>query len=284
MVVASLGAPSTVVLPIGTLGLTALIGGTVLRGMALGTLLLSIILTIVIVSVCFAVPRSFFTELVINRGWTQQVQMVAFFWGVIYATFCYRDTVGRLRRLPSILEFCASRDIIERRRIREIVLMLQSALASGNTLARQIAEGLRKFEASASVTEVERFLTSERLTRMAILGRPRKLTQFLIWACPLLGLLGTINGILISAASVLAHADRKPEAFAHDILRTAAEGVTVTFDPLLVGVFLGMVLWVFASVLQEKEMRLTEASTIYVSESLLTRLSLDLAKDSHRSN
>lgn len=233
----------------------------------------------------FPLRHTYIGAMLVQRGLMPYLISLAFLWGLSIVILRYSSTRRSLRWPKELQLFLKSQEQITSRNVSEHRAKLRSLSGNDATAASRINDALERFEVSHSVPDVENFLTNQALLDTAAITKRSRLLQAMIWACPLLGLLGTVSGFIEAATGLQYVMPQKQEMIEPaeangaqqpgrllQVLAVIAQGVATAFDTLLFGIVTGILLWIVSSVLQEREVRATEASSAVLLQRLLAKL------------
>lgn len=213
-----------------------------------------------------------FSDIFLKRGWVNYAEVLLFIWGFVILFMKWKRT-QRQRRAMML-------DIVPAKLGSEItshsvggfidhIYKLPNRLRD-SLMVNRIRKGLELFEKRNSNAEVSAFLGSQSDIDANRISGSYTLLKVFLWAIPILGFIGTVQG-LSTAVSSLSAGSTDPEALKASI-NNLTGGLGVAFDTTLLGLILSMILSFPMAIMQrEEEAMLTEIDA-FCTEKLLPKL------------
>ena len=220
-------------------------------------------------------PASYFRDLFYNRGWVTVAETFLMFWSI--AVLVFKSV--KLRRQRESMLFDLLPDSIG----RDITVESVGRFASGirdlpvnpgsSFLVRRVLRGLEHFTVRRSASEVSTVLASQSELDSNAVSSSYALLNVFIWAIPILGFIGTVQGLGMSVGNLSGSLKGATDI---ESVKTALSGITgglgVAFDTTLVALIMALFLKFPASSLQKAEEDLLNWVDEYCNENLLKRL------------
>lgn len=218
-------------------------------------------------------PAMYFRDLFYARGWVTVAETLLMFWSVAILFFKW----FKLRRQRESMLF----DLLPENISREITVDNVEQFAStirelpvdpnASFLVQRVLRGLEHFTVRRSASEVSTVLASQSELDSHAVGSSYALLNVFIWAIPILGFIGTVQG-LGTAVGSLGVGDTTDIEGIKQSLGAITGGLGVAFDTTLVALMMSLMLKFPASSLQKAEEDLLNWVDEYCNENLLKRL------------
>ncbi|MCC6579125.1 MAG: MotA/TolQ/ExbB proton channel family protein [Phycisphaeraceae bacterium] len=239
------------------------------------TSLLGLVLTILFYVLMFVLPKNYYSELFISRGWVPYVETFFMWWAIFIL-------VAKIRKLDKQRDFMLF-DLLPTELADEITpdnvdLFIKNVqgLPLGNTysfLANRVLRGLQHFRVRKNNSEVASLMSAQSdLDANAVVGS-YMMIKFSIWAIPILGFIGTVIGIgqaVAGFSGALEAADDMSKL--KESLKSVSGGLSTAFDTTLVALVMAFGLKLVADWLSKKEDGLLGWVDEYCNENVLKRL------------
>ncbi len=235
-----------------------------------------LVLTIVFYLLLFPLPDMYFRQLFYERGWVTPTEAFLLFWSVTILGFKGRKLLQqRESMLLDVLPESLSRDISVDKIDTFVEHVHQLPVDTGfSFLTQRVLRGLEHFRVRRSTAEVATVLSSQSEIDTHSVSSSYALLNVFIWAIPILGFIGTVQG-LGSAVGSLGVADATDVDGIRESLGTITGGLGIAFDTTLVALIMSLLLKFPASSLQKSEEDLLNWVDEYCNENLLKRLKED---------
>lgn len=218
-------------------------------------------------------PAMYFRDLFFARGWVTVAEAFLMFWSIAILVFkSFKLRRQRESMLFDLLPESIGRDItidnVERfaSTIRDLPVNPGSSF-----LVQRVLRGLEHFTVRRSASEVSTVLASQSELDSHAVGSSYALLNVFIWAIPILGFIGTVQG-LGTAVGSLGVQDTADIEGIKESLGAITGGLGVAFDTTLVALIMSLMLKFPASSLQKAEEDLLNWVDEYCNENLLKRL------------
>jgi biopolymer transport protein ExbB/TolQ/DNA-directed RNA polymerase subunit RPC12/RpoP len=226
-------------------------------------------------------PDIYLRQLFFERGWVTVAEAFLMFWSIAILVFKARKL---LKQRESMLL-----DVLPESLAKEITIAEVDQFAGHvrdlpidpgfSFLTRRVLRGLEHFRVRRSASEVATVLASQSEIDAHAVNSSYAILNVFIWAIPILGFIGTVQG-LGSAVGSLGVQDAANVDAIKDSLGTITGGLGVAFDTTLVALVISLMLKFPASSLQKSEEDLLNWVDEYCNENLLKRLKEDPADTS----
>ena len=238
--------------------------------------------TVCFLGVLFPFADTGIGALFLKRGWVNYAETFLFVWGMTILWMKLKKNKHQER--ATLLELFPARIGTEIHRdnvgafidnIYKTPLSLRDSL-----FVNRIRKALELFESRTNNGEVAAFLSTQSDIDANRSSGSYSLLKVFLWAIPILGFIGTVQGLSVAVASLAMGDTSNPEALKASI-DSLTGGLAVAFDTTLLGLILSMFMSFPMAAVQKKE---DEALTLIDSictEKLLPKLndSRDVAGD-----
>ncbi len=211
-------------------------------------------------------------DLFLKRGWVNYAEVFFFLWGMVILVMKWKKTKRQRRamlldvvpvKLGSEINSHTVGGFIDH--IYKLPNRLRDSL-----MVNRIRKGMELFEKRNNNSEVATLLSAQSdIDANRITGSYALLKVFL-WAIPILGFIGTVQG-LSQAVSSLSAGSTDPEALKESI-NSLTSGLGVAFDTTLLGLILSMIMSFPMATMQKEEEELLTEIDAFCSEKLLPKL------------
>lgn len=201
-----------------------------------------------------------------NGGMIQFATYIFFFW----ALFEIRDRNKRIDKEKSFLKMNLLSEkeqyVYYKEDIKEIKLKFISYSKSNPSyLTELIKNASTKYVRTKNVSEVMTYVEQRTNNNLAAAQSSQEIINYLVWAIPSIGFIGTIWGIAASLGLVAA--DMGPEQ-----MKKMTDTLSVAFDTTLIALLLSIIIMYLFHMHQEEEEKLHLDISNYVTENFVNRL------------
>ena len=219
----------------------------------------------------------------LDRGWVNYAETFLFIWGIVILVMKwkknqYQAQAALLQLFPERLgrEINSSNVAAFIDNIYKTPLTLRDSL-----IVNRIRKALELFELRIDNGEVSAFLSTQSDIDANRSSGSYSLLKVFLWAIPILGFIGTVEGLSIAVASLAMGDTSDPESLKASI-DSLTGGLGVAFDTTLLGLVLSMFMSFPLSAVQKKEDETLTLIDAFCTEKLLPKLndSRNLAADS----
>ncbi|MFM7182071.1 MAG: MotA/TolQ/ExbB proton channel family protein [Verrucomicrobiales bacterium] len=215
---------------------------------------------------------NYFSDIFLKRGWVNYAEIHFFIWGFVIIFMKWKRTQRQRRammldivpaKLGSEINTHSVGGFIDH--IYKLPTRLRDSL-----MVNRIRKGLELFEKRNSNGEVAAFLGSQSDIDANRISGSYTLLKVFLWAIPILGFIGTVQG-LSTAVSSLSAGSTDPEALKASI-NNLTGGLGVAFDTTLLGLILSMILSFPMAIMQKEEEAMLTEIDAFCTEKLLPKL------------
>jgi flagellar motor component MotA len=228
--------------------------------------------TAVFLGAMFPFAGQYFSDIFLDRGWVNYAEVFLFVWGIVILVLKWKKT--KRQRQAMLL------DIVPNKLGTEIntdtigsfidhVYKLPHRLRD-SLMVNRIRKGMELFEKRNNNGEVSNFLDSQSDIDANRISGSYTLLKVLLWAIPILGFIGTVQG-LSQAVGSLSAGSTDPEALKASI-NNLTQGLGVAFDTTLLGLILSMIMSFPMAIMQKNEEEMLTEIDAFCSEKLLPKL------------
>jgi biopolymer transport protein ExbB/TolQ len=214
-------------------------------------------------------------DLFYARGWVTVAEALLFFWCV--AIFIFKIRKLRRQKESMLFDLLPNEisDEIAIRNVHEFSRNVRSLpVKPGESfLVNRVLRGLEHFAIRRSTPEVGTLLSSQSDIDANAVSSSYTLLKVFIWAIPILGFIGTVQGLGDSVGAFGGSIENANDIAAlKGSLSSIIAGLAVAFDTTLVALIMSVPLTYFASSMQKSEEDLLNWVDEYTNENLLKRL------------
>ena len=215
----------------------------------------------------------YFSDIFLQRGWVNWAEVFLFVWGcVILALKWKKSKRQRQAMLLDILPIRLSAEInistvgpvIDH--IYKLPLRLRDSL-----MVNRIRKGLELFEKRNNNSEVSSLLSAQSDIDSNRTSGSYSLLKVFLWAIPILGFIGTVQGLSIAVGNLDMSNTADPEAIKGAIGKLTG-GLGIAFDTTLLGLVLSMIMSFPMAAMQKQEEETLTLIDAFCTEKLLPRL------------
>lgn len=213
-----------------------------------------------------------FGDIFLKRGWVNYAEIFLFIWGIVILVMKWKKTKRQRRamlldivpaKLGSEINADSVGGFIDH--IYKLPHRLRDSL-----MVNRIRKGMELFEKRNNNAEVATFLNSQSDIDANRVSGSYTLLKVFLWAIPILGFIGTVQG-LSQAVGSLSAGSTDPEALKASI-NNLTSGLGVAFDTTLLGLILSMIMSFPMALMQKKEEEMLTEIDAFCSEKLLPKL------------
>ena len=212
------------------------------------------------------------SDIFLERGWVNYAEVFLFLWGMVILVLKWRKSKHQrnamlLDVVPSSLGAEINAETVPEfvDHIYKLPMQLRDSL-----MVNRIRKGLELFEKRNDNGEVTVILNAQSdIDANRITGSYTMLKVFL-WAIPILGFIGTVQGLSVAVSSLSA-GGTDPEALKASI-NNLTGGLGIAFDTTLLGLVLSMILSFPMAAMQKEEEETLTLIDAFCAEKLLPRL------------
>jgi biopolymer transport protein ExbB/TolQ len=214
----------------------------------------------------------YFSDIFLKRGWVNYAEVFLFVWGIVILVMKWKKTKRQRRAMlldivPSKLGTEINSDTVGS--FIDHIYKLPNRLRD-SLMVNRIRKGLELFEKRNNNGEVSTFLDSQSDIDANRISGSYTLLKVLLWAIPILGFIGTVQG-LSQAVGSLSAGSTDPEALKASI-NSLTQGLGVAFDTTLLGLILSMVMSFPMAIMQKNEEEMLTEIDAFCTEKLLPKL------------
>ena len=216
---------------------------------------------------------SYVSDLFLQRGWVNYAEVFLFTWGcVILALKWKKSKRQRQAMLLDILPVRLSAEINSNTvgAVLDHIYKLPTRLRD-SLMVNRIRKGLELFEKRNNNSEVSSLLSAQSDIDANRTSGSYALLKVFLWAIPILGFIGTVQGLSIAVANLDMGNAADPEAIKGAIGKLTG-GLGIAFDTTLLGLVLSMIMSFPMAAMQKQEEETLTLIDAFCTEKLLPRL------------
>lgn len=230
-------------------------------------------ITICFLGALFPFADSGFGALFLKRGWVNYAETFLFVWGMTILYMKWKKNQHQER--ATLLELFPVRigSEIHRDNVGEFIdNIYKTPLSLRDSLfVNRIRKALELFENRTNNGEVTAFLSTQSDIDANRSSGSYSLLKVFLWAIPILGFIGTVQGLSVAVSSLAMGDTADPEALKASI-NSLTGGLGVAFDTTLLGLILSMLMSFPMAAVQKKEDETLTLIDAYCTEKLLPKL------------
>jgi signal transduction histidine kinase len=224
---------------------------------------------------CMYIPpvRSSFGSLFVDRGWVNFAETWFFFWGMAilglkYFKINHQERALLLNLFPSNIA-----EVVNANTVGSFIdnIYDMPATMRDSIIVNRIRKALELFEVRNSKSESEGMLNSLSAVDANRATGSYSLVKVFLWAIPILGFIGTVQGLATAVGSLNIDAS-DPEALKAAIGNLTG-GLGIAFDTTLLGLILSMIISFPLAMMQKQDEEVLTMIDVFCSEKLLPKLS-----------
>lgn len=231
-----------------------------------------VLFTAIFLGAMFPFAGQYFSDIFLDRGWVNYAEVFLFVWGIVILVMKWKKTKRQRQAMlldivPSKLGTEINSDTVGSfiDHIYKLPHRLRDSL-----MVNRIRKGMELFEKRNNNGEVSSFLESQSDIDANRISGSYTLLKVLLWAIPILGFIGTVQG-LSQAVGSLSAGSTDPEALKESI-NNLTKGLGVAFDTTLLGLILSMVMSFPMAIMQKNEEEMLTEIDAFCTEKLLPKL------------
>jgi biopolymer transport protein ExbB/TolQ len=231
-----------------------------------------VVITALFLLAMLPLKGKYISDLFLQRGWVNYAEVLFFIWGFVILAMKWKKT-QRQRRAMLL-------DIVPAKLGSEITSHTVSGFIDhiyklpnrlrDSLMVNRIRKGLELFEKRNNNGEVSTFLNSQSDIDANRISGSYTLLKVFLWAIPILGFIGTVQGLSVAVGSLSA-GSTDPEALKASI-NNLTGGLGVAFDTTLLGLILSMIMSFPMALMQKEEEEMLTEIDAFCSEKLLPKL------------
>jgi signal transduction histidine kinase len=217
--------------------------------------------------------RSSFGSLFVDRGWVNFAETWFFFWGMAilglkYFKINHQERALLLNLFPSNIA-----EVVNANTVGSFIdnIYDMPATMRDSIIVNRIRKALELFEVRNSKSESEGMLNSLSAVDANRATGSYSLVKVFLWAIPILGFIGTVQGLATAVGSLNIDAS-DPEALKAAIGNLTG-GLGIAFDTTLLGLILSMIISFPLAMMQKQDEEVLTMIDVFCSEKLLPKLS-----------
>lgn len=237
------------------------------------SLIIGVVLTACFLALLIPFINTGIGALFLKRGWVNYAETFLFTWGMTILVMKWKQNQRQAR--AAMLELFPARlgdeincdnvgGFIDN--IYKIPLTMRDSL-----IVNRIRKALELFENRTDNGEVAAFLSTQSDIDANRSGGSYSLLKVFLWAIPILGFIGTVQGLSVAVAS-LAMGDTADPAALKASINSLTGGLGVAFDTTLLGLILSMLMSFPMAAVQKKEDETLTLIDAFCTEKLLPKL------------
>ena len=229
---------------------------------------------------CMYIPpiRASFGAIFVDRGWVDFAETWFFFWGVAilylkYFKIKHQERAAMLNLFPSNIS-----EVVDSSTVGAFIDNIYDMPASmrDSIIVNRIRKALELFEARNSKSEAEGMLNSLSAVDSNRSNGSYALVKVFLWAIPILGFIGTVQGLAQAVASL--NIDASDPAALKAAIGNLTGGLGVAFDTTLLGLILSMFMSFPLALIQKQDEETLTMIDVFCSEKLLPKLNEESSK------
>ncbi len=211
-------------------------------------------------------------DIFLRRGWVNYAEVFLFIWGMVILVMKWKKTTRQRRAMlldivPAKLGSEINSETVGG--FIEHIYKLPNRLRD-SLMVNRIRKGMELFEKRNNNGEVGTFLNSQSDIDANRISGSYTLLKVFLWAIPILGFIGTVQGLSVAVSSLSA-GSTDPEALKSSI-NNLTGGLGVAFDTTLLGLILSMIMSFPMAVMQKEEEEMLTEIDAFCTEKLLPKL------------
>jgi flagellar motor component MotA len=231
-----------------------------------------VIITVLFLIALVPFQGQYFSDLFLKRGWVNYAEIFLFIWGIVIVVMKWKKT--KRQRQAMLLDIVPAKLAVEINRDNigsfiDHIYKLPNRLRD-SLMVNRIRKGLELFEKRNNNGEVITLLNAQSDIDANRISGSYTLLKVFLWAIPILGFIGTVQG-LSQAVSSLSTGGTDPAALKASINNLTA-GLGVAFDTTLLGLVLSMIMSFPMASMQKEEEEVLTVIDVFCNEKLLPKL------------
>ena len=221
-------------------------------------------------------PNNYLRRLFVERSWQPPVMVFLTFWAAAILALKYRKLrVQRSSLLFDVLPTEVADEIHpdNAEAFRSNILSLP-VNPENSFLIGRVLRALNHYRVHPTSDEVATLLANQSEIEANIVQSSYSMVKVLVWAIPILGFIGTVQGVGQAVGSFSGAIGQAADfAKVKDSLGGVTTGLSVAFDTTLIALVLSLMIMFPASAIQKAEEDLLASVDQYCNENVLRRLS-----------
>ncbi len=221
------------------------------------------------------IKRTPLGDLFYGRGWVPPLEVFLMMWSAAILVLKYRKlSAQKESMLFDLLSSRLGEEITPEnvhqfdRHVRDLPTRPRDSF-----LITRVLRGLEHYRVRNSPTEVATILSSQSEIDSNAVASSYTLLKVFIWAIPILGFIGTVQGLGVAVGGFAGNLDKAQDVAAlKQSLGQTTGGLAVAFDTTFIALIMSLLLMIPASSLQKNEEDLLNWVDEYCNENLLKRL------------
>ncbi|MCU0782372.1 MAG: MotA/TolQ/ExbB proton channel family protein [Akkermansiaceae bacterium] len=215
---------------------------------------------------------AYFSDLFLQRGWVNYAEVFLFLWGCVILVM--KSQKAKRQEQAMLLDVLPARLGAEIN-IDTVALFIEHiyklpARLRDSLMVNRIRKGLELFEKRNDNGEVAAILNAQSDIDANRISGSYTLLKVFLWAIPILGFIGTVQGLSVAVGSLSA-GSTDPEALKNSI-NTLTGGLGVAFDTTLLGLVLSLLMSFPMAAMQKREEEVLTLIDAFCNEKLLPKL------------
>jgi biopolymer transport protein ExbB/TolQ len=231
------------------------------------------LITACFLALLFPFIKSPIGALFLSRGWVNYAESFLFFWGMTILAMKWRQNQRQIR--ATMLELFPQRigNEINCNNVGSFIDNIYKIPPSmrDSLIVNRIRKALELFENRTDNSEVATFLSTQSDIDANRSSGSYALLKVFLWAIPILGFIGTVQGLSVAVASLAMGDTTNPEALKASI-NALTGGLSVAFDTTLLGLILSMFMSFPMAAVQKKEDETLTLIDAFCTDKLLPKL------------
>lgn len=225
---------------------------------------------------------TYLSDIFLQRGWVNYAEVFLFVWGCVILAFKWKKSKRQrqamlLDVLPNKLSAEITIDNVGA--VIDHLYKLPSRLRD-SLMVNRIRKGLELFEKRNNNSEVSSLLSAQSDIDFSRTSGSYALLKVFLWAIPILGFIGTVQGLSIAVGNLDMGNAADPEAIKGAIGKLTG-GLGIAFDTTLLGLVLSMIMSFPMAAMQKQEEETLTLIDAFCTEKLLPRLNDSSTGNAH---
>ena len=217
-----------------------------------------------------------------SRGWVNYAEVFLFVWGCVILALKWKKSKRQRQamlldvlptRLSAEINISTVGPVLDH--IYKLPVRLRDSL-----MVNRIRKGLELFEKRNNNSEVSSLLSAQSDIDANRTSGSYALLKVFLWAIPILGFIGTVQGLSIAVGNLDMGSTADPEAIKGAIGKLTG-GLGIAFDTTLLGLVLSMIMSFPMAAMQKQEEETLTLIDAFCTEKLLPRLNDSSSGTSH---
>jgi flagellar motor component MotA len=237
------------------------------------SLLIGLGITAVVLLMMVPIREARLGAIFLDRGWVNYAETFLFVWGMTILVMKWRKNQHQAQAaLLDLFPARLGREIDSSNvggfidNIYKVPLSLRDSI-----IVNRIRKALELFESRVDNGEVAAFLATQSDLDANRSSGSYSLLKVFLWAIPILGFIGTVQGLSTAVSSLAMGDNADPEALKASI-NSLTGGLGVAFDTTLLGLILSMLMSFPMAAVQKKEDETLTIIETFCTEKLLPKL------------